>query len=71
MPELKITFEWDGKTVHKETNGFVGKDCEELTSFLEREMGGKDIVRQRKDVYNVNTNKQRKTVLTSDLRLGR
>ena len=34
-PTLTLDFEWDGKTVHKETSGFTGPDCEKLTSFIE------------------------------------
>lgn len=33
---LIITFENDGKTVHKATEGFQGKDCESITDFIEK-----------------------------------
>lgn len=36
---LILTFENDGKTVHKETSGFVGKDCEDVTAFIENALG--------------------------------
>jgi len=37
-PTLIMDFEWDGKTVHKETTGFTGKQCTELTSFIEESL---------------------------------
>jgi hypothetical protein len=55
MPELKLTFEWDGQTVHKETTGFTGKDCESLTSFIEKALGGKETKRTRKAEFNAPT----------------
>jgi len=39
MPEIIMTFEWDGKTVHKTTKGFKGKDCVSKTKFLEEAVG--------------------------------
>ena len=41
-PEVKITFEWDGETVNKETSGFKGKKCTEVTKFIEDALAGKD-----------------------------
>jgi hypothetical protein len=67
MPELKLTFEWDGATVHKETSGFVGKDCETVTDFIEKALGGRDLQRTRKETYFVNTNKNRKPLLNNDI----
>ena len=34
-PEIILTFEWDGKTVHKETKNFSGKSCTAETGFIE------------------------------------
>jgi len=69
MPELKLTFERDGKTVHKETSGFTGKDCESVTEFIEKALKGQDMTRKRKDTYYIgNSNKQRKKTLNSDIR---
>jgi hypothetical protein len=39
MSEVTLTFEWDGKTVHKETKGFTGKACTEKTKFLDDALG--------------------------------
>lgn len=39
MAELILTFEWDGKTVHKETKGFVGSECVKKTAFIEKALG--------------------------------
>jgi hypothetical protein len=34
-----LTFEWDGETVHKDAQGFTGKECAEQTSFIEKGLG--------------------------------
>ena len=39
MPEIILTFEWDGKTVHKSTKGFIGKACTAKTSFIDKALG--------------------------------
>jgi len=39
MAEVILTFEWDGKTVHKETKGFTGNDCVTKTKFIEEALG--------------------------------
>jgi hypothetical protein len=39
MPELILTFEMDGKTVHKQTKGFSGSDCVSKTKFVEDALG--------------------------------
>jgi len=39
MAEIILTFEWDGKTVRKETKGFIGEDCVNKTKFLEEALG--------------------------------
>jgi hypothetical protein len=50
-PEVKITFEWDGETVNKETSGFNGKSCTEVTAFIEDALAGKDQKRTFKSEY--------------------
>jgi len=39
MPEIELTFEFDGKTVHKEAKGFTGKSCTEKTGFIDDALG--------------------------------
>jgi len=39
MAEILLTFEWDGKTVHKQTKGFKGSDCVSKTKFIEDALG--------------------------------
>lgn len=39
MPEMILTFEWDGKTVHKQTKGFKGSSCVKETKFIEEGLG--------------------------------
>jgi predicted SpoU family rRNA methylase len=39
MTELILTFENDGKTVHKQTKGFKGSDCVSKTKFIEEALG--------------------------------
>lgn len=39
MREIKLTFEWDGKTVHKEVNGFQGGGCLKQTDFINQALG--------------------------------
>lgn len=69
MPELKLTFEWDGATVHKETSGFTGKDCESVTEFIEKALKSTDNKRTRKQSYFVaSENKNKKKTLNSGLR---
>lgn len=41
-PILKLTFEWDGKTVHKEAIGFEGKNCVKATDFIEKALSAHD-----------------------------
>lgn len=50
MPEIILTFEWDGKTVNKETKGFVGTECVSKTKFLEDDLG-KAVNRRKKAEY--------------------
>jgi hypothetical protein len=45
---IVLTFEWDGKTVHKETFGFVGQACAEETKFVENALRGSKGLRKFK-----------------------
>ena len=55
MPEDKrkvvVTFDWDGKGIHKETFGFEGKACTEETAFLEEALRGRNQKRKFKAEY--------------------
>lgn len=48
---VTLTFENDGVTVHKATEGFEGKDCEALTEFIERALGATDVERTHTAEY--------------------
>ena len=37
--KIELIFEWDGKTVHKNTEGFTGSDCIDETEFIEKALG--------------------------------
>ena len=39
MKKLTLTFEWDGKTVHKDAEGFTGSSCMTETEFIEAALG--------------------------------
>jgi hypothetical protein len=49
--EIVVTFDWDGKGVHKETFGFVGKACTEETAFVEEALRGRNQKRKFKAEY--------------------
>jgi len=51
MPEIILTFELDGKTVHKETKGFTGSNCVSKSKFIEDALGGKTKNRMFKSEY--------------------
>lgn len=51
MPELVLTFEWDGKTVHKEAIGFEGKNCSAETDFIEAALSAKNQKKRYKPEY--------------------
>ena len=51
MPEVILTFEWDGKTVNKEAIGFDGKTCTEQTDFIEKALGAGNQKRRFKPEY--------------------
>lgn len=49
--ELTLTFEWDGKTVNKETSGFEGKSCTAETAFIEEALNGRNKKLKKKSEY--------------------
>ena len=49
--EVVVTFDWDGKGVHKETFGFVGKACTDETKFVEEALKGSTQKRRFKAEY--------------------
>jgi len=49
--EISVTFDWDGKGVHKETFGFEGKACTEETKFIEDALKGQKQKRKFKAEY--------------------
>lgn len=49
---LTLTFENDGKTVHKETSGFQGKDCESVTAFIEQALGTVTEKTRKREYYD-------------------
>jgi hypothetical protein len=51
MAKIILTFENDGKTVHKKTVGFIGTDCVKMTKFIEDALGGIDGERQYTTEY--------------------
>lgn len=51
MPEIIMTFDWDGKTVSKEAIGFEGKLCTEQTDFLEKALGAVNQKKRFKPEY--------------------
>ena len=44
---MKLTFKWNKKEkrveVNKETAGFTGKQCESVTEFIDKALGGKEL----------------------------
>jgi len=62
MPEIILTFEWDGKTVLKETKGFTGSQCVSKTKFLEDDLG-KPVNRRKKIEYYENKEKNKEDKL--------
>lgn len=39
MAEIIMIFDWDGKTIRKDTKGFLGEECVSKTKFLEDALG--------------------------------
>ena len=54
--EVLLTFEWDGKTVHKEAIGFEGKACAIETAFLEEAFAATDENKTFKREYHHSDN---------------
>jgi hypothetical protein len=55
---LTLTFENDGKTVHKETSGFTGKDCEKITDFIEKALNASNEERTHTREYYEDDNRR-------------
>jgi len=53
-----LTFENDGKTVHKATSGFQGADCEKLTDFIERALNASVTEKERTREYYDDDNRR-------------
>lgn len=63
--ELLLTFEWDGKTVHKEASGFSGKNCTIETDFIEAALKAQNGKRRFKPEYlRTDTKVQEKRIRT-------
>ncbi len=62
MGLLTLTFEWDGKTVRKETTGFVGKECVDKTKFIEDALGKPQKRKMKADYYEETETVQKKRV---------
>ena len=61
-PEMILVFEWDGKTVHKETKGFVGTDCVTKTKFIEDALGKGGSRKYKTEYHDESTNQESKRV---------
>lgn len=57
--EIILTFEWDGKTIKKETKGFKGNSCVSETKFLEEELGTAKNRRKKSSYYAENTEEEK------------
>jgi hypothetical protein len=51
MKQIKLTFENDGKTVHKEVSGFDGAGCVSATDFIEKALGTVTKTEHTNDFY--------------------
>lgn len=51
MPEIILTFNWDG-TVEKQTRGFKGKSCVKATKFIEDALGEAGERKYTKEYYD-------------------
>lgn len=60
MPEIILTFEWDGKTVNKEAKGFTGPTCFEKTKFIDEALGSAKNKRKKSEYYKQEEKNQRK-----------
>jgi len=54
VPTLIMVFEWDGKTVHKETKNFEGKNCVNATDFIDKALSASDKQTTFKPEYHKN-----------------
>jgi len=51
MKTIKLIFENDGKTVHKEVSGFDGIGCVNQTDFIEKALGSPSEIKFTNDYY--------------------
>lgn len=51
MKKIKLVFENDGKTVHKDVEGFDGAGCISQTDFIERALGTPGEIKFKNDFY--------------------
>ncbi len=61
--EIILTFEWDGKTVKKETKGFTGSSCIKDTKFLEDALGKPKNRRKKAKYYEEQKEENREDLL--------
>lgn len=69
MKEILLTFEWDGKNVHKEAIGYTdgtGKSCTEETRFIDEALGKAKNKRYKAEYYATESVKQSKRLRTSN-----
>lgn len=57
--KITLIFEWDGKTVHKETEGFTGNDCVDETKFIEEALGKSSKRTFKSEYYETEHNKNK------------
>lgn len=58
MPEIILTFELDGKTVKKETKGFVGNSCVSKSAFIEKALGKPKNRMMKSEYYETERNQE-------------
>jgi len=51
MKQIKLIFENDGQTVHKEVTGFDGAGCVNATDFIEKALGTPGKTKFTNDFY--------------------
>jgi hypothetical protein len=57
--KIKLIFEWDGKTVHKEAIGWKGKTCTSETSWLDKALGSVTNQVLKQDYHEEDKGKQK------------
>jgi len=62
MADLILTFEWDGKTIHKETKGFTGSTCVSDTKFIEEALGKASNRKYKAEYYEQETQSESERV---------